>query len=320
MFTNIERSTYRAKATQWDIPKRLEVIVEELRASGKAESLITPEELEQEITLTVLESIHEPEMIRAIQHASLNCKPNEQTITSYDSDGTNSCSVIESDTYESALWAAWTAILAAKTLTAGQLPITYSLSRPPGHHVGRDYYHGFGFFNNSAAAAHVLRGVENRVSILDIDAHHGDGTQDIFYEDPLIFFASLHANPDIVFPYTGKADEIGMGAGLDTTLNLPFEIGVSVEQYKSLLSQALKVIQDFSPRYLVLSAGFDTHVREYDNLPPLTKLDTSDYFDLGKMIGNAGLPICFILEGGYNTKFLGQSYMQISRGLEESLS
>jgi len=254
-------------------------------------------------------------MLSAIRDASTSNQSDQKTITDFDADKNQSTTLIDSTTYESALFSAFTAMKAAESLLEGR-KVTYSLSRPPGHHAGRNFYHGFCFFNNVAVATSVLRETGCKIAIVDIDVHHGNGTQDIFYRDPNVFFTSLHADPDIIFPHSGRYEEQGVDQGYGTTLNLPFAIGVGVEDYKKLLFSALTSVKEFDPSYIVVSTGFDTHKNEYENLPPLTLLDSPDYFDIGQMIGDLDKPVCSILEGGYNTKVLGEAFRQFSEGLE----
>ncbi|HEU5097663.1 MAG TPA: histone deacetylase family protein, partial [Roseiflexaceae bacterium] len=177
---------------------------------------------------------------------------------------------IVAGTYRAARSAADTALTGAALLLEGQ-PLAYALCRPPGHHAGRDLYGGYCYLNNAAIAAQFLGvggwelGVgeatqpPHRVAVLDIDFHHGNGTQQIFYERDDVLFVSIHADPAREYPYfAGYADERGAGAGAGYNLNFPLEAGVANARYMEVLEQALAAIADFAPRCLVLSAGFDT--------------------------------------------------------------
>ncbi len=299
----------------WNSSERLRTIADRLDSHINILSLSTTDERE---AVKQLLGVHLPDMINSIRDASLSCAPGETKTTTYEQ-GQVSYSPIGESTYHAALSSAHGAISAAKDIQ-GPIYLSASLSLPSGHHAGPNYYHGFCYFNNAAVAANTLRKQDNRVAIIDIDAHHGDGTQNIFYQNPHVYFASLHADPDIVLPHTGRSEEQGLGSGYGTTLNLPFKIGVDSQAYKDMLSSAVFKIMEFSPQFVIISAGFDTHVREFENLPPLTLLDTEDYFDLGNIIGDINVPICVVLEGGYNTDVLADSYMAFMQGLWQRLA
>ena len=150
-------------------------------------------------------------------------------------------------TWSAAYWSAQWALTAAGLLRAGA-QAAYALCRPPGHHAAYDLYGGFCFLNNAAIAA---RSLQARTAILDIDYHHGNGTQELFYNDPDTLYCSQHADPDEEYPFFwGGADETGEGAGLGTNYNLPLPRGAGDEIYLSTLGLALERIQDFAPRYL----------------------------------------------------------------------
>src|SRR6266498_1070983 len=181
---------------------------------------------------------------------------------------------IVAGTYRAARAAADVALTGAALLLEGQ-PYVYALCRPPGHHAGSDLYGGYCYLNNAAIAAeYLIRKIEDRglrmarspssilhppsskVAVLDIDFHHGNGTQQIFYTRGDVFFASIHADPAREYPYfAGYADERGAGAGLGYNLNLPLEAGVSDERYLAVLEIALEAIATFGAHYLVISAG-----------------------------------------------------------------
>lgn len=299
----------------WNSSERLRTIADKLDSQIDILSLSNADKRE---TVKQLLRVHISDMINSIRVASLSCAPDESKTTSYEQ-GQVSYSPIREDTYHVAMSSAHSAITAARDVQNGLTYLSASLSLPPGHHAGLDYYHGYCYFNNAAVAADTLKERDNRVAIIDIDAHHGDGTQNIFYQDPHVYFASLHADPDIVLPHTGRSEEQGSGLGYGTTLNLPFKVGVDSQAYKDMLSSAVSKITGFSPQFAVISAGFDTHVREYENLPPLTLLDTEDYFDLGYIIGKMNVPTCVVLEGGYNTDILADSYIAFMQGLWQNL-
>ena len=230
---------------------------------------------------------------------------------------------IVAGTYRAARAAAAAALTGAALLLEGQ-PLVYALCRPPGHHAGRDLYGGYCYLNNAAIAAQYLGvgdwrlGVgeasqPHRVAILDIDFHHGNGTQQIFYERDDVLFVSIHADPVREYPYfSGFADEHGAGAGAGFNLNVPLEAGVTNERYLGVLSQAMAAIADFAPRYLVLSAGFDT----FGGDPIGDFALTSGAFPLiGRSIAALGLPTLVIQEGGYAVAALGENAAGLLRGL-----
>lgn len=202
-------------------------------------------------------------------------------------------------TWTAAYWSAQCALTAAD-LVRGGAAAAYALCRPPGHHVSGDVFGGFCFLNNVAIAARSLQAC---TAILDIDFHHGNGTQEIFYSDPDTLYCSLHADPDVEYPfYWGGADEIGEGAGLGTNFNVPLAIGTTQEDYLSVLDQALARIIDFAPRYLLVSLGLDIAI--HDPLGGfLITLDGMQ--EIGQRIASLGLPTVIVQEGGYHLDVLG---------------
>jgi acetoin utilization deacetylase AcuC-like enzyme len=202
----------------------------------------------------------------------------------------------------------------------GDKKLTISMSRPPGHHAGREFYHGFCYFNNSAVAAQEILKSGKKVAILDIDVHHGDGVQDIFYDHPSVLYVSLHADPNEVFPNTGHLEEQGTQNAMGTTLNLPFPIGVSVDDYFGLLDIAENRIYEFKPDFLIIEAGFDGHVNEFPDLPPLTQLDDIEYGKIGQTIGNLNIPSLVIMGGGYNHEVTPNAFLEFIKGLESGLN
>ncbi|MBC8076666.1 MAG: histone deacetylase family protein, partial [Chloroflexales bacterium] len=186
--------------------------------------------------------------------------------------------------------------------------------RPPGHHAGSDIYGGYCFLNNAAIAAAYL-GRKGRVAVLDIDFHHGNGTQDIFYERDNVLYVSIHADPARHYPYfVGYADERGAGAGAGFNLNLPLERGVTNERYLAVLQQALDAVNAYGPRWLVVSAGFDTYGED-----PVARNDfalTGNAFtQIGARIASLGLPTLHVQEGGYAVAALGDNVVRYLLGV-----
>ena len=180
----------------------------------------------------------------------------------------------------------------------------FALSRPPGHHAGADFFGGYCFLNNAALAAQHLRdsGLE-RVAVLDVDYHHGNGTQAIFYERADVFFASIHGDPRTEYPFfLGHADERGQGAGLGFNLNLPLSRGSDYARWSDALELALSAIADYGAQALVVSLGVDTFAGD-----PISgfALQSDDYLRMGERIARAGLPTVLVFEGGYAVEAVG---------------
>ena len=195
------------------------------------------------------------------------------------------------------------ALSAAQQLVQGDRA-AFALSRPPGHHAGADFFGGYCFLNNAALAAQHLRDAGMaKVAVLDIDYHHGNGTQAIFYDRPDVFFASIHGDPRTEFPfYLGHADETGSGAGQGANLNIPLPRGTGFERWSAALEQALQAITHFGADALVVSLGMDTF--EGDPISGF-KLKSADYFAVGQRLAAAGLPTVLVFEGGYAVAEVG---------------
>ena len=192
----------------------------------------------------------------------------------------------------------------------------FVLSRPPGHHAGADFFGGYCFLNNAALAAQHLRdqGLE-RVAILDIDYHHGNGTQAIFYDRADVLFTSLHGDPHTEYPFfLGYADERGAGAGLGFNHNLPLPRGTGFEVWHAALQHALKGIAAFGAQALVVSLGLDTF--EGDPISGFT-LQSDDYLRVGQTLANAGLPTVFVFEGGYAVAEVGVNAVNVLDGFAQ---
>ena len=220
-------------------------------------------------------------------------------------------------TWEAALASKNVALSAALSLSSDQ-SIAFGLCRPPGHHAARDQFGGYCFLNNAALAAQALRDAgQPRVAILDVDFHHGNGTQDIFYGRDDVLFVSLHGEPANTFPYfLGYEDEKGSGAGEGYNINLPLPEGTTYSVFKPALLLALQRISDFAPSTLIVSLGLDTY---YEDPISNFKLTTQDFWNSGREISSLQLPIAVLLEGGYATEALGLnavSFLQGLRGIE----
>ncbi len=199
----------------------------------------------------------------------------------------------------------------AEALLAGRM-LAYALVRPPGHHAERRSFGGFCYFNSGAIAADHLSSF-GKVAMLDIDYHHGNGQQDIFYERSDVLTVSIHGHPSFAYPYfSGFEDEKGRGAGEGFCVNLPLPETITPEKYRETLERALWRIRKFSPTFLIVSLGLDTAAGDPTGSWPL-KAD--DFRENGRRIGALGLPTLVIQEGGYNTRNLGVNARAFFRGL-----
>jgi acetoin utilization deacetylase AcuC-like enzyme len=214
----------------------------------------------------------------------------------------------------------WTAIVqsaelafrGASALLHGEHHRAYAICRPPGHHAGYDFVGGYCYLNNAAIAANCLRPL-GKVAILDVDYHHGNGTQDIFYEDGNVFFASIHADPTVDYPHTtGYTDEIGLGAGVGANLNIPLPHGTDEDAYFVALHQAIAAIDQFGAKALVVSLGFDTYIQDPMGRFRLTQ---TSYERMGHMIDAMNLPTIYIQEGGYAIDDLGELAVAFFKGV-----
>jgi acetoin utilization deacetylase AcuC-like enzyme len=190
-------------------------------------------------------------------------------------------------------------------LRAGECDVAFAGGRPPGHHAVPDRAMGFCLFNNAAVGAAKLAAAGEKVAIVDWDVHHGNGTQDIFYDDPNVLYISTHESP--LYPGTGQIRETGDGAGAGTNLNLPFPEGTAGDTYRAAFDQVIiPVIERFAPDWLIISAGFDGH--RDDPLAGL-RLTAGDYADFARRL-QALVPaqrLLVVLEGGYDLQALTRS-------------
>ena len=217
----------------------------------------------------------------------------------------------------------WAAACAATDVatTAAQLVLdgegaAYALCRPPGHHAYRDLAGGFCFLNNSAIAAAHLRLKHERVAILDVDVHHGNGTQGIFYERGDVLTVSIHADPALFYPFVwGYAHERGAGAGLGANLNIPLPIGTGDDGYLHAFGAAHAMIGAFAPGALVVALGLDAS--EHDPLAGLA-VTTDGFRRIGQAIARLGLPTVLVQEGGYLSDILGTNLAAALAGFEEA--
>jgi acetoin utilization deacetylase AcuC-like enzyme/GNAT superfamily N-acetyltransferase len=222
---------------------------------------------------------------------------------------------INANAYPAARRSVDCALTAAREILDGRR-IAYALIRPPGHHAERRSFGGFCYFNNNAIAAQYLC-AHGKVAILDVDYHHGNGGQDIFYRRSDVLTVSIHGHPKFAYPYfCGFEDERGEGEGEGFNLNFPLAETVDGEKYRQALSKALRRIEEFRPQFLVVGLGLDPAKGDPTGTWSLTMKD----FTLnGRMIGTLGLPLVVIQEGGYRTKTLGKNALAFFRGLVEGV-
>ncbi|MBS9721347.1 histone deacetylase family protein [Tianweitania sp. BSSL-BM11] len=203
---------------------------------------------------------------------------------------------ISQQSWHSAMRSAETAVAGAEAILAGDKAV-YALCRPSGHHARADRATGFCYLNNTAIAGHHLRAKFSKVAILDVDAHHGDGTQQIFYRRDDVLTISVHADPDNYYPfYTGYADERGNGPGEGANLNLPLPHGGTGADMVAALEKAAAAIRAFGADVLVVALGYDAHK---DDPIGVLKLEASDFGIIGEMVRQIGLPTLVVQEGGY---------------------
>jgi acetoin utilization deacetylase AcuC-like enzyme len=187
----------------------------------------------------------------------------------------------------------------------------YALVRPPGHHAERKAFGGFCYFNNAAVAAHYLSAY-GRIAVLDVDYHHGNGTQDIFYDRDDVLTVSIHGDPSFAYPYfTGFKDETGRGAGAGANLNIPLPEKISAEDHRKALQRALSRIAEHDPAYLVVALGLDTAKGDPTGTWSYT---SADFAKMGEIIAGASLPTVFVQEGGYRVQNLGLNARRFFEG------
>jgi len=241
-----------------------------------------------------------------------NASDIESRLGSY---GSDTATPIGHGTYEAARMAVDVALSAAQAVHIGERA-AFALTRPPGHHASAAMFGGYCYFNNVAIAAQWLTDQGLRPAILDVDYHHGNGTQAIFYGRSDVLFVSIHADPAFAFPhFLGFADERGEGAGEGFNLNLPLPKFTAWSAYSAALQSALSRIREFGPKVLLVSLGLDTF--EADPISHF-RLKREDYFRLGESIARLRLPTVFAFEGGYNLDALAEITVNVLEGFADA--
>jgi acetoin utilization deacetylase AcuC-like enzyme/ribosomal protein S18 acetylase RimI-like enzyme len=216
------------------------------------------------------------------------------------------------DAYKAARAAVNVALSGAEAILSGH-QLVYSLCRPPGHHAERDTYGGFCYFCNGAIAAQSLATKLGRVAVLDVDYHHGNGTQDIFYNRSDVLTVSIHGHPSFAYPYfSGFADEVGEGEGKGYNHNLPLPEDVHDARYLAALDDALSLVRRFKPEALVVSLGLDIAKADPTGTWSVTR---EGLFEVGRRIGGLRYPTLLVQEGGYNIRSLGRNAARLLTGV-----
>ena len=322
------------KVAAFEIPERQDLVAMRLRAHGHALQVATVD------ASAVLPQVHAPRYLNFLQTAWqqwLALDPANADRVPYPSiwpvrtlrhdhepgNFTGRLGLYSMDNGQTVLPGTWAAVKAgADAAHAAALAVAepgagpaFCLSRPPGHHAGPDFMGGYCFLNNAAVAAQTLRNAGcQRVAVLDVDYHHGNGTQAIFYDRADVFFASIHGDPVTEYPfYLGHADETGTGAGLGANLNLPLPAGTDVATWFAALDAALARLVAWRAEALVVSLGLDTFAGD-----PICRfaLQADDFTRLGQRLGQCGWPTVFVFEGGYAAAELAVNTVNVLEGFE----
>ncbi|HEU4584189.1 MAG TPA: histone deacetylase family protein [Gemmatimonadaceae bacterium] len=308
-------------------PVRVERILNQVRSLAGVEIVEVAEHGEEAIT-----AVHDPDFVRYLRDVSQKLaegqavypyvfpirhrarKPVDDEVQSgyYCID---TFTPLTHNAYIAARAAVNCALTGAELVRKGE-QLAYAVCRPPGHHAESAVYGGFCYFNNASIAANVLS-AEGRVAVLDIDFHHGNGTQEIFYDRSDVLTISIHGDPSYAYPYfAGFADERGEGAGEGFNHNYPLGENITDDEYLSTLEQALERVESFDARYLVLSVGLDIAKGDPTGAWAIT---TEGFERIGGAIAGLGLPMLVVQEGGYDTRVIGRNARSFLSGLQRAI-
>lgn len=287
--------------------KRLTSIMAALKKNG-FKNIIEP----RKFSLELITQMHQRQYISFLQKRSEGLKKDELLHPSYFI--TDTYAPITNGTYDAAVSAVDVVLTAAELVQGGE-PTAYAVCRPPGHHAEYKSMGGYCYFNNAAIAAEYLS-KKGSVAILDIDYHHGNGTQSAFYDRSDVLYVSIHADPADAYPYiSGFVDEQGVREGKGLNKNYPLPLGTNDSQYAETLNKALADVRKFNPKYLVVSAGFDTY--QHDPICGF-RLTIPFYEQMAQSIAELKLPTLIVQEGGYNVKDLGDIAVSFLKGFKKS--
>ncbi|TFY99105.1 histone deacetylase family protein [Ramlibacter humi] len=319
----------------FEVPARVEHVLAELKSRKLGEFAPVPE-----IGDALLQRVHAPRYLRFLEgawdewvaldpkNAQRDALPSYWPIRTFRHDvlpesfparmglfSYDAGSPLTSGTWTAARQGAACAWGTAQRLLAGDRA-AFALTRPPGHHAGHDFFGGYCFLNNAAIAAQALRdGGLQKVAVMDVDYHHGNGTQAIFYERGDVFFASVHGDPRTEYPYyLGYADERGACAGEGANLNLPLPRGTDFVTWRGALAKALEAIRAWGAQAMVVSLGVDTF--EDDPISGF-RLRSGDYLRVGEDLAATGLPCAFVFEGGYAVAAAGVNAVNVLDGFRQ---
>jgi acetoin utilization deacetylase AcuC-like enzyme len=229
--------------------------------------------------------------------------------------GLDSAAPLVAGTYVAARGAVDVALTTVDLVLDGGAAAAYGLCRPPGHHAARSMYGGYCFFNNAAIAVEeIVRRTGERVAILDVDYHHGNGSQQIFWRRGDVRYVSIHADPDLEYPYfLGRADETGEAEGTGENLNIPLPAGTANDNYLAAVDRACEAIAAVPGSFVVVSLGFDTYGHDPIGTFALT---TDVYHEVGRRVAALGRRLVILQEGGYHRPSLGENARAWLRGVE----
>ncbi len=308
-----------------ETPDRIRVIRDGLIDTGQF-AFFQPEQ----VPMSAIQQVHRSDLLRLYQIAQEEVPPEHYFYPTFfpkahqqrsDPDNIHHAGFYCMDTstplgYEtlvSASWSAASAFSAARYLLEGHTRLAYALTRPPGHHTHEGYFGGYCYFNNAAVAATCLRDA-GPVAIVDIDFHHGDGTQSIYYYDNQVLTVSVHADPKDHYPYfSGFSSEIGLGAGEGYNLNIPLPAGTDGTAFQQAIQDiVLPRLTAFNPAFVIIALGLDTYEKD-----PICDfcLKTEDYQAIGQLFKTLPYPILVTQEGGYYLPALAENVRSFFQGL-----